>query len=774
LRLSRLGLRDLRWVLSEAARRDPESKRDLDKQRWQRVQQAASPEPGAGGDGGDAEQEKLRRQRRRAQARQKALAALSKQASSFEAALAAEQSGGAGEAGASLEEGEAASPQRGAPGSSRGEMASIEEAESCILCHGADGGPDAAMVGLAFARPSVVGHASCCLPADGTQRRDNWSLQRCGHAMHFTCWTHYAETRSASSRTGRKDELVCPLCRALCNVVLPLHKGRRASAPASAAVTATPAETSSVDGDLRLVAEQVLPRALDRLSAPAPPLRDHTLREVVPAAAGAQLEFLRRVHLAGLVEVGEREVSEWRSSGSPLPATLPLLVRAWRAIAWSASTVAVASEAAAVARGEVDWDETGRRLARELSPVSGLLLCPALLQSTLIREYALLPKLEGLPGPKWELFGADATQLVESLAGGGGFSDEHAELFGVRDDEQVVAAGAGLMQCDLHQVLVVLTALLAPDTPEEAAALTQFVGVAVTAQALLLTCHSTGLSGTVAPTAGEPSPVDVLRGEMAARSHLSVAADAPAGAALLEVVERTVSSFNRFAAALLSGLWQAPPTGHGRWRLASAREMLASASAVRRCHLLAERASNGVCLGVRPAPSLASLPSLQLHRMPKDFYTLSTLLHARPCALCGEPPTDTALCLVCGAILCATPSCRGEPEQALRHGETPCSRHANTCGAGCGMFYLLHEGRVRLTYSSGELHEGRAIPHLDPSIYYPSIYLDAHGEEDHKLRRGRPLFLSSQRQADLHRLWLTHAIPITVARAPLTVRVLLP
>ena len=58
------------------------------------------------------------------------------------------------------------------------------------------------------------------------------------------------------------------------------------------------------------------------------------------------------------------------------------------------------------------------------------------------------------------------------------------------------------------------------------------------------------------------------------------------------------------------------------------------------------------------------------------------------------------------------------------------------------MFYLLHEGRVLLTYSSGELHEGRAIPH-----FYPSIYLDAHGEEDHKLRRGRPLFLSAQRQA---------------------------
>ena len=146
--------------------------------------------------------------------------------------------------------------------------------------------------------------------------------------------------------------------------------------------------------------------------------------------------------------------------------------------------------------------------------------------------------------------------------------------------------------------------------------------------------------------------------------------------------------------------------------------------------------------------------------MPKDFYTLSTLLHARPCALCGEPPTDTALCLVCGDILCATPSCRGEPEQALRHGEMPCSRHANTCGAGCGMFYLLHEGRVLLTYSSGELHEGRAISH-----FYPSIHLDAHGEEDHKLRRGRPLFLSAQRQADLHHLWLTHAIPITVARA---------
>ena len=40
-----------------------------------------------------------------------------------------------------------------------------------------------------------------------------------------------------------------------------------------------------------------------------------------------------------------------------------------------------------------------------------------------------------------------------------------------------------------------------------------------------------------------------------------------------------------------------------------------------------------------------------------------------------------------------------------------------------------------------------------------------HGEEDHGLRRGKPLFLNAARQAAIHKLWITHAVPLEVARA---------
>ena len=50
------------------------------------------------------------------------------------------------------------------------------------------------------------------------------------------------------------------------------------------------------------------------------------------------------------------------------------------------------------------------------------------------------------------------------------------------------------------------------------------------------------------------------------------------------------------------------------------------------------------------------------------------------------------------------------------------------------------------------------------SAYHASLYLDAHGEEDRGLKRGKPLYLNKARQAALHKLWLEQAVPLEVAR----------
>ncbi|KAG0045707.1 hypothetical protein BGZ83_009072 [Gryganskiella cystojenkinii] len=54
--------------------------------------------------------------------------------------------------------------------------------------------------------------------------------------------------------------------------------------------------------------------------------------------------------------------------------------------------------------------------------------------------------------------------------------------------------------------------------------------------------------------------------------------------------------------------------------------------------------------------------------------------------------------------------------------------------------------------------------HVRNGCFHPAPFLDEHGEADLGLRRGRPQYLNPLRYDDLRRLWLTHGIPIHVAR----------
>ena len=137
--------------------------------------------------------------------------------------------------------------------------------------------------------------------------------------------------------------------------------------------------------------------------------------------------------------------------------------------------------------------------------------------------------------------------------------------------------------------------------------------------------------------------------------------------------------------------------------------------------------------------------------MPPDFASLTVQLHKRTCLTCGKVPQDPALCLICGALLCAGPTCkRSYSREAHLEGEV--TRHARRCGLGAGAFALVHQCTTLLV-------DGPS------AAYYSSLYLDAHNEEDRGLRRGKPLFLSSARQAAIHRLWLSQSIPREVARS---------
>ncbi|CAM9422800.1 unnamed protein product, partial [Choristocarpus tenellus] len=96
-----------------------------------------------------------------------------------------------------------------------------------------------------------------------------------------------------------------------------------------------------------------------------------------------------------------------------------------------------------------------------------------------------------------------------------------------------------------------------------------------------------------------------------------------------------------------------------------------------------------------------------------------------------------AVCLVCGDVLDAC-------------GNADCTRHAEVCGCGVGVVFLLQECSILL------LHGQRAA-------YFPSPYVDSYGER-HRNFRGRPLFLDQRRYGVVRGLWVKHQVAHEVSK----------
>ena len=54
--------------------------------------------------------------------------------------------------------------------------------------------------------------------------------------------------------------------------------------------------------------------------------------------------------------------------------------------------------------------------------------------------------------------------------------------------------------------------------------------------------------------------------------------------------------------------------------------------------------------------------------------------------------------------------------------------------------------------------------HAQKGFFHNSPYLDAHGESDLGLKRGKPLFLNDGRYNELVKLWINHQICSFIAR----------
>ncbi|XP_074145507.1 E3 ubiquitin-protein ligase UBR1 isoform X1 [Sminthopsis crassicaudata] len=149
----------------------------------------------------------------------------------------------------------------------------------------------------------------------------------------------------------------------------------------------------------------------------------------------------------------------------------------------------------------------------------------------------------------------------------------------------------------------------------------------------------------------------------------------------------------------------------------------------------------------------------KLIELPEDYsYLLNQASQFRCPRSADDERKHPVLCLFCGTMLCSQNICC----QEIVNGEEvgACIFHAIHCGAGVCMFLKIRECKVVLI-------EGRARGCL-----FPAPYLDEYGETDPGLKRGNPLHLSHERYQKLHLLWQQHRIIEEIARSQETNQIL--
>ncbi|XP_062193030.1 E3 ubiquitin-protein ligase PRT6-like [Phragmites australis] len=140
--------------------------------------------------------------------------------------------------------------------------------------------------------------------------------------------------------------------------------------------------------------------------------------------------------------------------------------------------------------------------------------------------------------------------------------------------------------------------------------------------------------------------------------------------------------------------------------------------------------------------TLFSTPAVpfRLMQLPPVYQVLLERYIKMQCPDCGSVPDEPALCLFCGKL------CSPSWKPCCRTGK--CLNHATQCGAGVGIFLLVRKTTILLQRSAR-------------LAFWPSPYLDAFGEEDHEMQRGKPLYLSPERYAALTYLVASHSLDRT-------------
>nr|XP_033800346.1 E3 ubiquitin-protein ligase UBR3 isoform X5 [Geotrypetes seraphini] len=126
-----------------------------------------------------------------------------------------------------------------------------------------------------------------------------------------------------------------------------------------------------------------------------------------------------------------------------------------------------------------------------------------------------------------------------------------------------------------------------------------------------------------------------------------------------------------------------------------------------------------------------------LLQLPENYNTIFQYYHRKTCTVCMKVPKDPGLCLVCGTFVCLKGLC------CKQQSCCECVLHSQNCGAGTGIFLLINASVIIII-------RGHRF------CLWGSVYLDAHGEEDRDLRRGKPLYMCKERYKMLEQQWVSH------------------
>ncbi|KAE8262492.1 hypothetical protein A4X03_0g2408 [Tilletia caries] len=141
----------------------------------------------------------------------------------------------------------------------------------------------------------------------------------------------------------------------------------------------------------------------------------------------------------------------------------------------------------------------------------------------------------------------------------------------------------------------------------------------------------------------------------------------------------------------------------------------------------------------------------ELVALPDDLADLLQQAQKKVCNRCGTIPTSSAICLMCAEVQCCQMICCQTEEEGDEDAKGECFQHMGECAGAVGIYFKSNSNCLLLLY------------HRNGS-FLASPYLDTHGEMDVGLRRGRPQKLHQQRYDEVRRHWLGHTVATVVAR----------